>query len=59
MTTTKYYVDGEHIVEDNGSSRFPALQVSEMYPGDPAVLLQKVVEILNGSQNKLEEGGAK
>lgn len=57
MTTTKYYIEGESIVEDNGSSRFPALQVSELYPGDPAVLLQKVVEILNGSQNQTKEEG--
>jgi len=55
MTTTTYYVEGDIIVEDNGSSRFPALQVNENYPGDPAVLLQKVMGILNGAQAQEDE----
>lgn len=47
MSKKTYKIDTDVIVEDNHSSRFPALIVHPEYPGDPEQLLETVVKALN------------
>jgi hypothetical protein len=51
MSKKTYKIDTNVIVEDNQSSRFPALIVHPEYPGDSEQLLIKVAKALNDEKD--------
>ena len=55
MSKPTYKIEGEVIVEDNRSSRFPAIQIHPEYPGDPERLLEEVAKAMNEYASAIPE----
>jgi hypothetical protein len=55
MSKKTYKIDTNVIVEDNQSSRFPALIVHPEYPGDPEKLLEVVAKAMNEYADTVSE----